>query len=63
MCRLYVKFIHKVRVLGKTRLIFPRINGPDLGDVRKRAGKWTLSASFVRVTSHVALMLMLNNLL
>ena len=59
MCRLYVKIIHKVRVLCKTRLIFPRINGPDVGDVRKRAGKWVLSASF----AHVALMLMLNNLL
>ena len=63
MCRLYVKFIHKVRVLCKTRLIFPRINGPDVGDIRKRAGKWALSASFARATSNVALVLMLNILL
>ena len=38
MCRLYVKFVRKARGLCKTRLIFPRINGPNVGDVRKRAG-------------------------
>ena len=37
MCRLYGKFASYLRrVLCKTRLIFPRINGPIVNEILKR---------------------------
>ena len=38
MCRLYGKFASYLRrVLCKTRLIFPRINGPNMATVKARS--------------------------